>query len=56
MALERDFPGGLVVKTVLPKQEAKVPSLGGELGFHTLRGMPKYNIKKWPWREFSSVS
>ena len=31
---------------MLPRQEAKVPSLGGELRFHTLHCMPKYKIKK----------
>ena len=31
---------------MLPRQEAKLPSLGGELRFHTLHGMPKYKIKK----------
>ena len=36
-----DFPGGAVVETVLPLQEAQVRSLVGELRSHMLHGTDK---------------
>ena len=37
----RDFPGGPVVRTTLPPQEAWVPSLVREPRSHLLQGMAK---------------
>ena len=37
----RDFPGGPVVRTTLPPQEAWVPSLVREPRSHPLQGMAK---------------
>ena len=42
------FPGGPVVKTVLPMQRTWVPSLVGELRSHLLHGLTEKNKKTKP--------